>query len=349
MADEEEKTEEPTSKKLEDAKNEGNVNKSMEVTGGAVLFFGSLYLLFFSSFSLIEIKKLMMFSYGFIGEELDGSVFYSITYSVTITLLKALAPLFVLVIILVLASNWTQFGFVTIALKFDLQKLDPIKGIQNIFGFKKLIESIKLTVKLIIIMIVMSILFLLTNKKFLEMMNQELETTITIMIQLTIYFIFAILLILIIFAIIDFYFSRHYYMKSLRMSKQEIKDEFKNMEGDPHVKGRIRRIQMQMAQKRMMSNVPNADVVITNPTHYAVALKYDNSVNSAPIVVGKGIDFMALKIKDIAKENKIPIIENPALARALYEQIEVDREIPSDFYKALAEIFSYVYELKRKR
>lgn len=349
MADEEEKTEEPTSKKLEDAKNEGNINKSMEVTGSAVLFFTSVYLLFFSSFSMIEIKKLMMFSYGFIGEELDGSVLYSITYSITITLLKALAPLFMLVIVLVLASNWTQFGLISIPLKFDLQKLDPIKGIQNIFGFKKLIEAIKLTAKLIIIMIVMGILFLITNKKFLEMMNQELETTITMMIQLTIYFIFSILLILIIFAIIDFYFSRHYYMKSLRMSKQEIKDEFKNMEGDPHVKGRIRKIQMQMAQKRMMSNVPNADVVITNPTHYAVALKYDNNVNSAPVVVGKGIDFMALKIKDIAKENKIPIIENPALARALYEQIEVDREIPSDFYKALAEIFSYVYELKRKR
>ena len=138
-------------------------------------------------------------------------------------------------------------------------------------------------------------------------------------------------------------------MKSLMMSKQEIKDEFKNMEGDPHVKGRIRRIQMQMAQKRMMSSVPDADVVITNPTHYAVALKYDNKVDSAPKIVAKGIDFLAIKIKDIAKENKIPIIENPALARSLHDQIEIDREIPSEFYKAMAEIFSYVYELKRKR
>ena len=195
----------------------------------------------------------------------------------------------------------------------------------------------------------MFVLFILTNKDFLSIMNMETNATISIMVQLTIYFILAILLILIIFAIIDFYFSRHYYMKSLRMSKQEIKDEFKNMEGDPLVKGRIRRIQMQMAQKRMMSNVPDADVVITNPTHYAVALKYDNKVNSAPLVVGKGIDFLALKIKDVARENDIPIIENPALARSLYEQIDIDREIPSDFYKAMAEIFSYVYELKRKR
>ena len=349
MADEEEKTEEPTSKKLEDAKKEGNVNKSMEVTGATVLFFGSMYLLFFSSYSLLEIKKLMMFSYGFIGQELDSSVFFSITYSVTMTLLKALAPLFLLIIILVLASNWMQFGFVTIPLKFDLQKLDPIKGIKNIFGLKKIIEALKLTFKLAIIIAVMFLLFILTNKEFLMMMSQETESTINTIFKLSVYFILAILLIIIIFAIIDFYFSKHYYMKSLRMSKQEIKDEYKNMEGDPQVKGRIRRIQMQMAQKRMMSSVPDADVVITNPTHYAVALKYDSSKNQAPLVVAKGIDFLALRIKEIAKENSVTIIENPSLARALYDQIELEREVPSEFYKAIAEIFSYVYELKKKR
>ncbi|MBP9490345.1 MAG: flagellar biosynthesis protein FlhB [Aliarcobacter sp.] len=349
MADEEEKTEEPTSKKIEDAKNEGNVSKSMEVSGAAVLFFGTMYLLFFSSYSLLEIKKLMMFSYGFIGVELDSSIFFAITFSITITLLKVLAPLFTLVVVLSLVSNWVQFGFLVTPLKFDLQKLDPIKGFQNIFGLKKIIEAFKLTLKLMIIMAVMTILFVLTYQDFLAMMNQETEATMATMFVLTVYFISAILFIIIIFAIIDFYFTRHYYMKSLRMSKQEIKDEFKNMEGDPQVKGRIRRIQMQMAQKRMMSSVPNADVVITNPTHYAVALKYDNKVDSAPKIVAKGIDFLAIKIKDIAKENKIPIIENPALARSLFEQIDIDREIPSEFYKAMAEVFSYVYELKKKR
>ena len=349
MADEEEKTEEPTSKKIEDAKNEGNVSKSMEVTGAVILFFSSLYLLFFSSFSMMEIKKLMMFTYGFIGVEMDSSIYYALTYSVVLTLLKALAPLFILVVILALASTFVQFGLIAVPLKFDLQKLDPIKGFKNIFGFKKVIEAFKLTLKLMIIIVVMCILFLLTNKQFLAMMNQDTMATISSMLELTVYFIFTILLIIIIFAIIDFYFSRHYYMKSLRMSKQEIKDEYKNMEGDPQVKGRIRRIQMQMAQKRMMSSVPDADVVITNPTHYAVALKYDNVVDKAPKVVAKGIDFVAINIRNIAKENKIPIIENPALARSLYDQIEVDREIPSEFYKAMAEVFSYVYELKRKR
>ncbi len=349
MADDEEKTEEPTSKKIEDAKKEGNVGKSTEVVGAAVLLFGSVYILFFSTFSLMEIKKLMLYSYSFIGEEMNDNVYYTIVYSVGITLLKSLAPLFILVFILVLAGNWMQFGFISVPLKFDLQKLDPIKGLENIFSFKKLLEALKLTAKLTIIVAVMFLLFSLTYKDILYMMNQDTNSTLKSIVDLSIYFILTILFIIIIFAIMDFYFTKFYYMKSLKMSKQEIKDEYKNMEGDPQVKGRIRRIQMQMAQKRMMSNVPSADVIITNPTHYAVALSYDNEKNKAPVVVAKGIDFIAIRIKEVARENDIPIIENPALARSLFEQIDLDREIPNDFYKAMAEIFSYVYELKRKR
>lgn len=349
MADEDEKTEEPTDKKIEDAKKEGNVSKSMEVTGAAILFFGSLYILFFSSHTMGEIKKLMMFSYSFIGQELDTTVFYSLTYTVVMTMLSSLLPLFALVILLTLIFNWIQFGMIVTPLKIDLQKLDPIKGMKNVFGLKKLIEAFKLTAKLTIIIIVMVLLFLFTGDMILAMMDKETMGTISTMIELTGYFLGAILLIIIIFAIIDFYFTKHYYMKSLRMSKQDIKDEYKNMDGDPLVKGRIRRIQMEMAQKRMMTEVPDADVVITNPTHYAVAMKYDNTVDSAPKIVAKGIDFIAIKIKDIAKENDIPIIENPALARALHDQIEIEQQIPSEFYKALAEIFSYVYELKKKR
>jgi len=349
MADEDEKTEEPTPKKIEDAKKEGNVAKSMEVTGAAILFFGSLYLMFFSTYSMTEIKKMMIFCYNLIGQDMDATVYYSLTYTITMAFLSAMAPLFILVLVLTLIFNWVQFGMIVTPLKLDLQKLDPIKGFKNIFGLKKFIESLKLTMKLAIIIAVMCVIFLFTNKMFLAMMNMETMASIAAMIELTGYFLAAILLIIIIFAIIDFYFTRHYYMKSLRMTKQEIKDEFKNMDGDPQVKGRIRRIQMEMARKRMMTEVPDADVVITNPTHYAVAMKYDNKVDSAPKVIAKGIDFIAIKIKDIAKENDIPIIENPALARAMYDQIEIDQEIPSEFYKALAEIFSYVYELKKKR
>lgn len=347
--DDEEKTEEPTPKKIEDAKQEGNVPKSMEVTGAAVLTLGSMYLLFFSGHTMDLIKKLMLYSYGFIGQEMTGNVFYTISYTTTITFIQILMPMFILVLLLVLITNWTQFGFIVTPLKIDLNKLDPIKGLKNIFGLKKAMEALKLTMKLIVIVVVMCVVFMLTYKAFLAMMDKELNAAIYSMIELTGYFLAAILFIIILFAIIDFYFVRHHYFKSLRMSKQEIKDEFKNLDGDPQVKGRIRKIQMQMAMKRMMSDVPDADVVITNPSHYAVAMRYDNQIDSAPKVIAKGIDFLALRIKDVARENDIPIIENPSLARALYDQIEVEQQIPEEFYKAIAEIFSYVFELKKKK
>lgn len=349
MADDEEKTEDPTDKKIEKAKEEGNVPKSVEVVGAAILVFGTVYLLFLGNFTFKSIQNTMIYIFGFIGQELDEKIYYNITQTLVTTAIYSLAPFFALVIILALVLNWVQFGFLLTPLKFDLQKLDPIKGLKGLFSFKKGLEALKLFAKLTIIVIVMFILFGLTYNAFLAMMDKEMSSSIDMMFQLTVYFLAAILFIIIIFAIIDFFFTRHYYFKSLKMSKQEIKDEHKNMDGDPKVKARIRSIQFEMHRKRMMSNAQDADVVITNPTHYSVALKYDNSINSAPKVVAKGVDFLALKIRDIAKDNDIPIIENPSLARSLYDQLDVEQEIPPEFYKALAEIFSYVFELNKNK
>jgi len=349
MADDDDKTEEPTSKKISDARAKGNVGKSAEVVGALTLTLGSVYLLFFSSFTTNTIKNLMLYTFGLIGQEMNGTVYYSLfDYSLS-SLLIALAPLFSLVILLTLIGNWAQFGFLMNPLKLELSKINPISGLKSLFSIKKFIEAAKLTAKLSLIVLVMCILFLLTGEAFLAMMDKEFYAALNAMILLIAYFLAAILLIIIIFAIIDFFFTKHYYIKSLKMSKQEIKDEYKNMEGDPVVKGRIRRLQMKMAQERMMQSVHTADVVITNPTHYAVALKYDKSVNAAPIILAKGIDFLAIKIKDIANDNEIPIIENPALARALYDQLEVEQSIPEAFFKAIAEIFTYVYELKKNK
>ena len=348
MASEEEKTEDPTAKKKQDAVNKGNVGKSAEVVGAAILLFGTAYLIFFSSNLLQTIEQMMRFIFSFIGQEITETVYYTITYTIVTTVLTALAPFFMLVIFLAFVSNWSQFGFVFTPMKMDFQKLSPWSGLKSIFGFKKLIEAIKLLAKLSIIVFVMCILFMLTEDSFLAMMDKEIEESINAMVELIIYFLGAILFIIIIFAIIDFFFTKYFYIKSLKMSKQEIKDEHKNMEGDPKVKGRIRSIQMKLFMQRMMSNVPDADVVITNPTHYAVAMKYDNETDQAPKIVAKGIDFMALKIRDVAKENNIPIIENPALARSLHDQIEVEQTIPEEFYKAIAEIFTYIYDLKNK-
>jgi flagellar biosynthesis protein FlhB len=349
MADDQEKTEDATSKKITDARNEGNVPKSMEVSGALILFFASIYLLFFSAFMFEEIQKMMLYIFSFIGKGLDDAVFVSLAHTIGMTLLYALTPLFILVIVLALASNLMQFGFVVTPLKIDFSKIDPISGLKNIFSLKKFLEALKLTIKLSIIVVVMVVIFILVWNDIIVMMDMGLGASLDLILKLTTYFIASILLIIVIFAIIDYLFTRHYYFEQLKMSKQEIKEEYKQMEGDPHVKGRIRSIQMKMSRQRMLKDVSTADVVITNPTHYAIALKYNKEEQNAPKMVAKGIDFLAIKIKDIARENKIPIIENPALARSLYDQVEMETEIPSDFYKAIAEVFIYVYELNKKR
>ncbi len=346
--DEDDKTEEPSDKKIEDAKKEGNVGKSAEVPGAAILIFSSIYLLFFSGHLFTELKSMMLYIFSFIGQEMDGTVYYTITYTVIMALLYALTPLFILVIVMAFAFNVMQFGFVFTPIKLKFDKLNPISGFKNVFSMKKILEALKLMAKLTIIFVVMYVIVLFVAKDVLSMMDMGIGASMYVIIRLTAYFIAAILLIIFIFAIIDFYFTKHYYIKSLKMSKQEVKDEHKQMDGNPEIKGRIRQIQMKMAQQRMMSDVPDADVVLTNPTHYAVALKYEKGTASAPKVVAKGIDFLALKIKDIARENDVPIIENPSLARALYDQLEVEQEIPEEFYKAIADIFSYIYNLENK-
>ncbi len=347
MADDDDKTEEPTSKKISDARSEGNVGKSAEIVGATTILFGTIYLLFYSSHMFKTIQDLMKYSFSFIKEDLSPEVYASLYYTFVRTGITVLLPFFMLVVFLALAANWAQFGMLLNPLKMDFAKLDPIKGLKSLFALKKILEASKLTAKLTLIVFVNILLLSLTGEMFLEMMDKELSASMDTMILLITYFLAAIIFIILLFAIIDFYFTKHYYIKSLKMSKQEIKDEHKNMEGNPEVKARIRRIQMKMAMERMMSNVPDADVVITNPSHYAVAMKYDNEVSNAPKIVAKGIDFIAIKIKDLARENDIPIIENPALARALYDQLEVEQVIPEEFYKAIAEIFSYVFELKK--
>lgn len=347
MADDQEKTEEPTSKKIEDSKREGNVPKSAEVSGAAVLFFSSLYLLFFADPVFMEMQRSMQYIYSFIGQEVDGRTIYTITVTIIYSILFSMIPLFFIVLFCAIIFNLMQFGFILTPIKLDIQKIDPISGFKNVFSMKKAIEALKLMAKLTIIFIVMVILFALVWDSILAMMDKSVRASLDAMIQLVLYFLLTILLIIIIFAIIDFFFTRYYYFKQLRMSKQEIKDEHKQLEGDPLVKSRIRQIQMKMSQQRMMADVPDADVVITNPTHYAVALKYDNEKSDAPVVVAKGIDFLALKIKEIALDSKVPLIEDPALARALYDQVDVERQIPESMYKAIAEIFTYIYNLNK--
>jgi flagellar biosynthetic protein FlhB len=261
-----------------------------------------------------------------------------------------LAPLFIAVMLAGVIGNVMQFGFLftTKPLIPKFEKLNPIKGLKRIFSLKTVVEGIKTTLKVAVAFGVGAWLFM---KFLIEIPKLELMSffeQLKWFEEKALILIFAMLGVFLVFAAIDFIYQRYSYKKSLRMSKQEIKDEYKQTEGNPEIKSKIRQLQREMAKKRMMSEVPKADVVITNPTHYAVAIRYDKTKDEAPRVIAKGVDNLALKIKEIAREHDIMIVENPPLARELYKLVEVDELIPKKLYKAVAEVLAFVYKAKGK-
>jgi flagellar biosynthetic protein FlhB len=255
-------------------------------------------------------------------------------------------PLAISVAISGVIAALAQFGFLftTKAIMPDFKKIDPIKGTKNLFSMKKLIEGVKVTFKSFTTLGVGFIFFFYFITELPTVALFGLGEQLNWLVDKAIILAFVMLLIIFVFAIIDIVIVRKQYFDGLKMSKQEIKDEMKNMEGDPLIKSKIRQKQMEMSSKRMMAEVPNADVVITNPTHYAVALKYEET-KRAPIVVAKGMNHVAQQIKKIARENSVHIVQNPPLARSLYAEVEVDRQIPEELFAAVAEVLAYVYKM----
>jgi flagellar biosynthetic protein FlhB len=258
-------------------------------------------------------------------------------------------PLALPVAIAGMLGAWAQFGFVftTKPLTPDLTKIDPIKGAKNLFSLKKLVEGFKITVKVGAVFALAFSVFLGFIGELTTVSHAPLMQQIAWLADRAMILAAVMLVLLMVLALVDLVFVRYNYFKGLRMSKQEIKDEMKQTEGNPEIKAKIRQIQMDMARRRMLAEVPNADVVITNPTHFAVALQYREKEGRAPKVVAKGADLIALKIKEIAREHHVQIVENPPLARELYKNVEVDREIPEQFYQAVAEVLAFVYRSKR--
>ncbi len=348
MADDMEKTEEPTSKKLEDARKEGNVPKSMETSGFFVLFVAIIVIIFYLKYVTYYFEKFYTYYVSFIGVEITKNVVFEIVIKSALNFFILLAPLFGAVILAGILGNVMQFGFLftskAVMPKFD--KINPIKGLKRIFSVKTIVEGIKMTLKVAVAFGVGAWLFM----KFLdEIPKLELMSffeQIKWFEEKAIIMIFAMLAVFLVFAVIDFAYQRYTYKKSLRMSKQEIKDEYKQTEGNPEIKAKIRQLQREMAKKRMMSEVPKADVVITNPTHYAIAIRYNKSKDEAPRVIAKGIDNLAIKIKEIAREHEIMIVENPPLARELYKLVDIDELIPQKLYQAVAEVLAFVYKAK---
>ncbi len=351
MADDMEKTEEPTAKKLADARQEGNVAKSQDIVGVIVLFFAILALLMMFGFIAERMMNLTRFYLSYSMVELSRETLFDLAVVTMREFVIMVVPFATIIAISGVIGTAAQIGFnfTTKPLEPNFSKLDPIKGLKNLISMEKLVQGLKMTLK--------SLTAFFVGFLYFWFFIQELPTVALFGIfdQLgwlrdkMIIMALVMLVIIFVYGIIDLIIVRYQYFEKLKMSKQEIKDEMKNMEGDPHVKGKIRQIQMQAARKRMMSAVPTADVVITNPTHYAVAIVYEEGKHNAPVVVAKGADNIALQIKKIARENSVHIVQNPPLARSLYAEVEVDHPIPETLFTAVAEVLAYVFKMGKKR
>ncbi|NPA65328.1 MAG: flagellar biosynthesis protein FlhB [Epsilonproteobacteria bacterium] len=351
MADDMEKTEEPTPKKIEDARKKGNVPKSQDVAGIVTLFVAivvSLMLLKFISSIIFDSTR---YFFTLIGTPLDIYKAVELAFVTIKVVFLTVLPIAFAVAIAGIIGNVAQFGFLftTESLTPDLSKIDPIKGTKNLFSLKKIVDGVKNTFKAFVVLGVGFIFFFQFIKELPHVELLGIADQLAWLGEKMLIIALVMLFVLAVFALADLVITRKRYFDGLKMSKQEIKDEMKNMEGDPLIKAKIRQIQMEASRKRMMSEVPNADVVITNPTHYAVALKYDQEKHAAPVVIAKGADQIALQIKKIARENNVHIVENPPVARALYAEVDIDQPIPEKLFATVAEILAYVYKMERKK
>lgn len=351
MADDAEKTEEPTARKIEKAREEGNVLKSPDVNAFLGLVVGLALVFLCFNFWVRGLGGMFEQIYQGFNQEFTRSNAMAIAISLVFQVLYLLVPIFGALMIIGVVANISQSGFLLTgkAIQPKLQKLNFITGMKNLISLKKLLDGFLITFKVLTAFIIAFFVFIsfmheLTTVALFPLGEQMLWFRDKAIILIGILLAFFLVM-----ASVDYMIKRYQYFKSLRMSKQEVKDEFKNQEGDQQVKGKIRSLMFQAARKRMMQNIPNADVVVTNPTHYAVALRYDSQKESAPRVLAKGVDFLAQRIKEIANEHEIPIIENPPLARALYKDVELDKEIPESLYKAMVKVLLEVQRINERR
>lgn len=347
--DKDSKTEDPTDKRLEKAREEGNVANSQEIKNLASLVVALVLVVFIAPWFMTSLTAMLS---TFLGQvhayptDQEGMIHTLVDLIGDVGWLMA-AP-FVLAVIAGLISNIGQIGLLYTPKKLapKLSTIDPIKGISRVISKQKLVDLIKQIFKVAIVLLAAWLIVLPAIPHPDVMAGRPIETTLKDLHWLLILLLVTVVVAFSGVAFVDLMWTRHQHITKLKMTKQEVKDEHKQSEGDPALKGRIRSMRMQRSRQRMMAAVPQASVVITNPTHYAVALKYDMDDMAAPKLVAKGMDFIAARIREVAKENNIPIVENPPLARALHAAVELDEEIPQDHYKAVAEVIGYVMRLK---
>lgn len=352
-----EKSEEPTSKKLDDARKEGQVAKSQEIaTAFSLLALFVLLRIFYSNLGT-NFQRLFERVYNnipVVSRTFDGYIpiqhLTAILNNAILTMGIMCAPFLVVAFLVAFLCDLVQVGYKPTAkpLQPKLSKINPISGMKKLFSARKIFDLIKSIAKLLVMGAVI-ISFLSGRKESLFLLYDiPLRQAIGLMGSLIIDLGLRIAMAYMIIAFIDLIYQRRKFHKDMMMTKQEVKDEYKNSEGDPQVKGKIKSRMMEASRRRMMQQLPQADVVITNPTHYAVAIKYNAEESDAPIVVAKGADYLAQRIKEIARENDVEIVENKPLARMLYTNVEVGEMVPPELYKAVAEVLAYVYHLQGK-
>jgi flagellar biosynthetic protein FlhB len=345
--DDSSKTEEPTQRKLEEARKRGEVVTSRELNHLFMFLAAALFLFLMAGPAAKSI-----------GAGLQAYILHShdivspgvALWQGLVVVFKALALPFLLFIIAAAAGTLLQIGpmWATDHLMPKLERISILQGVSRLFSKRSVLELLKGMIKISVVAILVTWLVWPSLGGLEHMADSPVPLLLDELSSLALRVVGGVVALMLVIALLDYLIQRLMFLQRMRMTRTELKEEFKQTEGDPQIKQRIRQIRMERARRRMMAEVPKADVVVTNPDHYAIALKYDPATNAAPIVVAMGMDRIALKIKEIAREHDIPLVENPPLARALYASADLDKEIPAEHYRAVAEIISYVFKLKNK-
>jgi len=342
------KTEEPSERKLEKAREQGQVPKSREVNNFFMLMGIIIALAFTLPAMLADLMNIMGGILTHAATQTDGGLGRNgfaekAVYEMVISTLPSMG----LLLLFAIAGGFVQTGPLVAyeAIKPKLSRISLLKGFGRLFGLKSVVEFLKSLAKMVVIGVVSAVVFYSYKVQMAQTTDYSIMGSVLLSQEILIQILLGVLAIAALLAIMDYLYQRFEFMKEQRMSRQELKDEFKDTQGDPFVKNRQRQLRMERARQRMMQEVPKAQVVVTNPTHFAVALGYDRDNDAAPKVLAKGADHVAQKIREIARENGVPLVEDPPLARALYAMVEINDEVPLELYEAVAQVISYIFAM----
>jgi len=356
MAEEEDssqKTEEPTPKRIEDAIRKGNVAFSREVTTFMMLSLFSIFIIFVSpslfSNAVIETSPYVISFHNLAVIE-DGDDAFRLAMQIMSELSWFIVFPFVMAFLGSFLGGFLQNGpiFSPEAISPKLSKVSPLNGLKRIFSIKSVMEVVKAVVKFVVVGGAALAIIYMDIPLIRNLHDMSIAASMGVLFKIIVKILITICLIQAVIAVLDLLFEKNQYMKKLRMTKQEIKDEYKEMEGNPEIKSKIRSLRVQRAKQRIISAIPQADVIITNPTHFAVALKYDPEEMHAPKLIAKGADKLAFKMRELAKEHDVPIVESPPLARSIYENVDWDEFIPIDYYEAVAQVMTKLKKFAKK-